>query len=320
MYYLLLVIGLPFALIFFKPKVTYEGGIKFKIPRSVIFISGHKSWLDAVGFAYLFFFRRLYFVTTNWYHGMRIIFKPFMLLLGAILVDIKTEKFDFVSRSKKILSKNNSVLIYPEGDYITNKYLFEFGQFKPGYLFLAMKSGAPIVPVISDFSYGIFKRLHFKIGRAIYPTFGNGDESIRNQCLILNETIKKKCQDLFYELKREKAKQIKASYTFKEFKKGDVIRINGGLYYHYGIYLDDKHVLEFGHLENTKNEKIDVHFTSLNLFCSGKIPEVRVLSNRKKARSIRDVEHYINEVIGQEGYSLANNNCLDLVNRITLTI
>ena len=31
-------------------------------------------------------------------------------------------------------------------------------------------------------------------------------------------------------------------------------------------------------------------------------------------------EDYINEVLGQEGYSLANNNCLDLVNRITLTI
>ena len=313
MYYLALVLGLPFALIFFKMKITYEGKEKFKIPKGAIIISPHKSFLDAIAIAYLFFFRRLYFLAADWYHNLLIIFKPFMLLLGAILVDPQGRNLKFIEKSKKVLMKNKSILVFPEGDYLYNKKLYEFGEFKPGYLMMANSSEAPIVPIILDFSYGIFSRLHIKIGKPIYIS------SSDNDYVNFNNLIYKKCLNLFYELKKEKATKIKMTYTYKELKKGDVIRVKHNLYHHYGIYFDDEHVLEFGNGKIKDSNDNDVHFTSLSNFTNGKAPEVRIVSKRHK-RSLKKTIDYEKEIIGQKDYSIINNNCLDLVNRLTLKI
>ncbi len=320
MYYLALIIGLPIALLFFKFKISYEGGKKFKLPKGAIIVSNHKSGLDPLAIAYLFFFRRLYFLAADWYHGFQIIFKPFMLLLGAVLVDLKGEKYNFIVKSCSLLNKKKSLLVFPEGDYCSNKKLFEFGDFKNGYLLIAIESGAPIIPVISDFNYGIFKRVHFKIGKPIYPTMLKKNDSSRNQLMNANEEIKNKCLKLLYELKREKAAKFKMCYNYKEIKKGDVIRINVGFYHHYAIYLDDDRVVEFGHYINKANEVVDVHITTLTSFAAGQIPEVRILSKRIKTRSIDEITKYINETLGQKNYSLKDNNCLDYVNRVTLKI
>lgn len=320
MYYLALTLGAPFAFMFFKMKVSYEGEEKFKIPKGAILISPHKHFLDAIAIAYLFFFRRLYFLAADWYHGVQIIFKPFMLLLGAVLVDIKGERYDFIIGSRKVLSKKKSLLVFPEGDYVNNKNLFEFGKFKTGYLLIALETGAPIVPIVSDFSYGLFSRLHFKIGKPIYVSLTNNNESSKEELYKLNKIIKEKCLNLFYSLKKEKASKIKMTYKYKEINKGDVIRVKTGIFYHYGVYLNNDNVIEFGHIINKPNEKIDIHLTSLNSFSGDKIPEVRVLPKRIKTRSIEDIENYLNEVIGQENYSLKDNNCLDLANRLTLKI
>ncbi len=313
MYYLALVLGLPFALIFFKMKITYEEKEKFKIPKGAIIISPHKSFLDAIAIAYLFFFRRLYFLAADWYHNLLIIFKPFMLLLGAILVDPQGRNLKFIEKSKKVLMKNKSILVFPEGDYLYNKKLYEFGEFKPGYLMMANSSEAPIVPIILDFSYGIFSRLHIKIGKPIYIS------SIDNDYVNSNNLIYKKCLNLFYELKKEKATKIKMTYTYKELEKGDVIRVKYNLYHRYGIYFDDEHVLEFGNGKIKDSNDNDVHFTSLSNFTNGKAPEVRIVSKRHK-RSLKKIIDYEKEIIGQKDYSIINNNCLDLVNRLTLKI
>lgn len=313
MYYLALFLGLPFALIFFKMKITYEGKEKFKIPKGAIIISPHKSFLDAIAIAYLFFFRRLYFLAADWYHNLLIIFKPFMLLLGAILVDPQGRNLEFIEKSKKVLMKNKSILVFPEGDYLYNKKLYEFGEFKPGYLMMANSSGAPIVPIILDFSYGIFSRLHIKIGKPIYISSNDNDY------VNSNNLIYKKCLNLFYELKKEKATKIKMTYTYKELEKGDVIRVKHNLYHHYGIYFDDEHVLEFGNGKIKDSNDNDVHFTSLGNFTNGKAPEVRIVSKRHK-RSLKKIIDYEKEIIGQKDYSIINNNCLDLVNRLTLKI
>lgn len=320
LYYLAMVLGAPFALLFFKMKVSYEGGEKFPIPKGAVFIAGHKSFLDALAIAYLFFFRRLSYLAADWYHGFRIVFKPFMSLLGAVLVDLKGEKYDFLSKCRLLLSQGRSLLVFPEGDYGANRKLFELGPFKTGYLLIALESGAPIVPIVSDFRYGLFSRLHFRIGKPIYPVLPSGEESSRQQLSELNERIRNQFLRLFYSLKRDKAERVKLCYSYQEHRKGDVLRIPVGLYHHYGVYLDDGRVLEFGHAVNPPGEKIDVHFTSLLSFAGGRIPEVRIVSRRRMKRSIADVEAYAQEVLGQEGYSLAENNCLDLVNRVTLKI
>ena len=320
MYYFALILGAPFALLFFKFKITYEDK-KIKPPKGAIIICPHKTWLDAIAVAYLFFFRRLYFLAADWYKGIQIIFKPFMLLLGCVLVDLSGKKYDFLSKSRSLLLKGRSILVFPEGDYLENKKLFEFGGFKTGYLLMAIESTAPIIPIVCDFSYGIFKRTHFKIGKPIYITLDvDKKEELRDKIVELNKVIRDKCLELFYLLKREKATKIKMCYNFLEPKKGDVIRVNMKLYYHYGVYLDDQNVIEFGKAINKQGEKIDIHLTTLKKFSQGQIPEVRVISKHIKKRTIDEIESYLKQVLGQENYSIEKNNCLDLANRLTLKI
>lgn len=319
LYYLALVLGAPFALIFLHIKVSYEGGEKFSLPKGAIFISGHKSFLDAIAIAYLLFYQRLYFIAADWYHGFLIVFKPFMSLLGAVFVSPTGEGLNFLAKCKILLAKRKSLLIFPEGDYAQNKHLFELGEFKTGYLWVASESGAPIVPIISDFSYKLFSSLHFIIGKPIYLDLSRREDSFANHLQQVNKKIRQKCLSLFYLLKRDNSKRIKMHYTYKKIEKGDVIRVWAGIYHHYGIYFDDNHVLEFGHARQDKNEIKDVHFTSLTSFAGNQIPEVRIVSKRKQ-RTISDLTAYAEEVLGQKGYSLKENNCLDFANRLTLVI
>lgn len=320
MYYLALILGLPFALIFFKTKITYEGNKKFSIPKGSIIISNHKSFLDSIVIAYVFFFRRLYFLAADWYHGAKKIFKPFMSLLGCVLVDPLGRDQSFLKQAQKVISKNKSLLVFPEGDYLNNKHLFEFGEFKPGYLMIEKETNAPIVMVISDFSYGLFSRVRVKISKPIYLSINNLFQEGKKEIIALNEMILNKCKSLFYELKKEKSKKIKMTYEYKEPLKGDVIRINIGLYHHYGLYFDDNNVLEFGDPLNKNVEDNDIHLISLKEFSRGKNIEVRKVLSFRKIRKIQDIEAYSKEVIGLKNYSFQDNNCLDLVNRLTLKI
>ena len=120
--------------------------------------------------------------------------------------------------------------------------------------------------------------------------------------------------------REEKAERIKMIYQYKEPLKGDVIRIKMGLYHHYGLYFDDENVLEFGDPLNKKKEDNDIHLVSLQDFSRGKNIEVRKVISLRKTRKIQDIEAYSKEVIGMKNYSFQDNNCLDLVNRLTLKI
>ena len=125
--------------------------------------------------------------------------------------------------------------------------------------------------------------------------------------------------EIFFQHSQERRNSKLLNYWDK-IRIQDVIRVKTGIFYHYGVYLNNDNVIEYGHMINKPNEKIDIHLTSLNSFSGGKIPEVRVLPKHIKTRSIEDIENYLNEVIGQENYSLKDNNCLDLANRLTLKI
>jgi len=128
--------------------------------------------------------------------------------------------------------------------------------------------------------------------------------------------------NLFYKLKRKKAERFSKKYEFISPKPGDVIRIFVGTHYHYGVYLDSNEVIQFGRAVNNANESATVNLVSLSEFCGSKIPEVRVLKRFEKRflRKSSDVEKYAKSCLGQGGYSITENNCLDFANRVTLKI
>jgi len=323
-YYIHLIIALLLQIFVFKTKIYYEDTVSAgadrrlnkRIKGSAIIISNHRSFLDGLVIALRFFFNRLHFIAADWYKHRLKIFKFIIRIAGGIFVDSEINNFDFIEKSKKITSKGRSIMVFPEGGF---KYTYEPSKFSAGYIMLAIKMGVKIIPVVNDFNYGLFKRVHLMIGNNIDLSVYTNAEFTKTKLKEINEEIYNKFLMLFYELKKKKAQKFLFKYEFIAPKPGDVIRVNVGSYYHYGVYLNANEVIQLGHAVNRVGENIVVNSVSLNEFCGAKIPEVRTLKKRF-VRKTDDIEKYAKSCLGQGRYSMINNNCFDFANRVTLKI
>ncbi len=95
--------------------------------------------------------------------------------------------------------------------------------------------------------------------------------------------------------------------------RGDIIRVKHKFYYHYGIYVDDGDVIQFGLAEDAvgKAEDVRVLSSDISSFAMGADVECAVLSPKEKAkrRSPDDTCRYASEHIGDGGYNILHNNC-----------
>ena len=94
---------------------------------------------------------------------------------------------------------------------------------------------------------------------------------------------------------------------------GDVVRVKLGSIYHYGIYLSDDKVVQFGlPPQSVKGEEdLKVLTSSVDDFCLNHIIEVLELDReeRKKAYSKVDTATRALNRLGEDGYNIIHNNC-----------
>jgi len=316
-YYLHLIPALLLQIFVFKTKTYYEDDLRQnkRIKGSAIIISNHRSFMDGLVIALRFFFKRLHFIATDFYKNRK--FSKFIMRVsGGIFVDNEVNSFDFIEKGRIVTAKGRAIMVFPEGGH---KHTYEPSKFFTGYIMLAIKTGAKIIPIVNDFNYGLFKRVHLMVGNSIDLSGYTNTELTRAKFKEINEEIYNKFLTLFYELKKKKAKRFLFKYEFIQPKPGDVIRVDAGPYCHYGVYFNANEVIQFGYAVNKAGENVVVNSISLNDFCGAKIPEVRILKKRFK-RKPDDIEKYAKSCLGQGGYSMINNNCFDFVNRVTLNI
>lgn len=94
---------------------------------------------------------------------------------------------------------------------------------------------------------------------------------------------------------------------------GDLIRTRVRFYYHYGIYVDDRHVIQFGLPDNTgiPNEEIRVLGTDVRTFLAGGIVETGT-PDREERRNMRTPDEIVRRAqsrLGETGYNILHNNC-----------
>lgn len=103
-------------------------------------------------------------------------------------------------------------------------------------------------------------------------------------------------------------------WTLNEPKKGDIVRIKFGSFYHYGIYVDDDEIIQFG-LPPTDfkrdNSSVEVCVTSIEDFLNDKFLEVGECekSERKKIFPVDEIVDRARKRIGEKGYHILYNNC-----------
>ncbi len=101
-------------------------------------------------------------------------------------------------------------------------------------------------------------------------------------------------------------------------KCGDIIRVKVKFYHHYGIFVDEDCVVQFGMPDNTgvNPDDIEVITTNIDTFRNGGAVETAafsVLERMKKQSSEKIVETALSR-IGEKGYNILHNNCEHFVN------
>ena len=94
---------------------------------------------------------------------------------------------------------------------------------------------------------------------------------------------------------------------------GAPVRVKVGFYYHYGIFVSQDSVIQFGLPDGPTRsaEEIKVLSTDVHTFLNGGTLEVGIpdREERKKLRPAQQVIDAAQSRIGEGGYSLLHNNC-----------
>ncbi len=109
-------------------------------------------------------------------------------------------------------------------------------------------------------------------------------------------------------------------WVMKEPVRGDMIRVESGSIYHFGIYVSDDEVIQFGLAPSqraaVRDCDVEVLSSDIYAFLSGGFLEVCEFDRRerKKHRSPDEVVSYARSKLGTKGYNIIYNNCEHFAN------
>lgn len=176
--------GAPLGWFYFKKKVYYENkkSQSRKIKGSALIISNHTSVFDYALYMFTFFRRNLRVLIAELMYDKGKLFGWFLKKIGGIKVDRNTYDFNFMGEMIDILDKGGVGLIFPEARIPTEKDSEIPLPFKPSFVYMALETNTPIIPVYTNGKYGKFKeRAKIVIGEKIYLREILGDKELNKE-------------------------------------------------------------------------------------------------------------------------------------------
>jgi 1-acyl-sn-glycerol-3-phosphate acyltransferase len=190
----------------FRTKISYEDRAvqSRRIKGSAIVVSNHTALYDYAVLLFVFFGRVLRTQMAE------LLFKkgllgPFLKGMGGIYVDRDSHNMGFVEQSLRILEKGGVLCVFPEARLAregeTRPLPFQTSPF-----YIALESGAPIIPVYTNGSYFQKKRARVRIGTPIDArAMWRPEEDEKTNLLRITEAVRQKVIELGRELEREQA-------------------------------------------------------------------------------------------------------------------
>ncbi len=156
--------GWPAAFLCFRTKIYYENkDIQGRrIRGSAILISNHTSVYDFAVYLFVFFTRTLRVQMAEILFQRKLL-GLFLRAMGGIMVNRGAHDFGSVAASEELLRQGGVVGIFPEGR-LPRKGEARPLPFLPGAAYLALSTGAKVIPVYTDGSYFRRKRARVIIG------------------------------------------------------------------------------------------------------------------------------------------------------------
>ncbi len=204
-----IITGYPIQWLFFKKKVYYENKKNKEWKKGgKLIISNHYNILDYVLGCFLTFPRKLTAVSSEIPFKSKAL-RFGMKFFGVVQANRITRDMSFIPKCAEVIKKDQLAVIYPEGRNTPDGKIHEF---KLSYLLIAHQAKAPIVPVISDGNYGLFKRVRVIIGEPIdISQFISDDYTThlppREQLTAANDYVYKKVLQLREKLEEYKLKE-----------------------------------------------------------------------------------------------------------------
>lgn len=192
-----------------RPKLYYEDKSvqKNRIKGSAIIVSNHTSVLDVGTMMFTFWRRTLRCLVAELMYKKNPFMTFFLKGIGGIRVERDTHDFSFVQKSCDILAKGGVVEIYPEAR-LPRKGEEAPLPFKPSATYIALQSGAPIIPVCTNGKICSKARLRVLIGKPIYAeTLYDESLSEKENYEKITETLRERIIELSYELERKTSKE-----------------------------------------------------------------------------------------------------------------
>lgn len=192
-------------LIVFKTKIYYKNKKvqSRKIKGKAIIYSNHTEVWDVAQMMFLFPTRTLRCIVAELMYEKNFFMTAFLKLFGGIKVDRNSHDFNWIEKAQKVLDKGGVIEIYPES-YIPKGTDGTPVEFKPSVTYLAIQSGAPLIPVYTDGNYFSKKRAKVIIGEPVYVR-DYYDDSLSEQENLSNITniLRDKIIDLKNELEKQ---------------------------------------------------------------------------------------------------------------------
>ena len=198
--------GWPVQWLCFRTKVSYENRAvqSRRIKGSAIVVSNHTAVYDYAVLLFVFFGRVLRTQMAE------LLFKKgllgrFLMCMGGIRVDRNSHNMGFVEQSVRILERGGVLCVFPEAR------LAREGESRPlpfqtSPFYIALESGAPIIPVYTNGCYFQKKRARVRIGTPIDArSLWHADEDEKTNLERITETVRQTVIELGKELEREQA-------------------------------------------------------------------------------------------------------------------
>lgn len=169
-----------------------------------IVIANHTSILDYFVITFTFPFRKIRTIVSEALYAHKV---PGLMskLMDDIVVHRERSDLSFMAEAEKSLQKGKVISIFPEGHLVRNG---KIDTFRPAVVYLALRTGAPIVPCYIDAHYNSIKRTRVITGSKIY---------LRDYCKEENPSMDKVRE--LCEMLRKKVEELKTQmYLYRKMK------------------------------------------------------------------------------------------------------
>lgn len=155
--------------VFFRPIYAFKDkkAQSRKINGGAIVVANHVSGLDFMLLLLTFSGRTLRAVIGETAYDINPILRVIFNLFGMIKADRFGRKLDFTRKAIAVAKGDGVVEIFPEGRF-PMKGERELLPFSPSVIYIAAKSGKPIIPVYQERRTSVFERTKVVIGEPVF--------------------------------------------------------------------------------------------------------------------------------------------------------